>query len=457
MRVVGFNVETVVYQKHSLTMWDVGGCDKIRPLIRHYLPGTQAMILVIDANDLERVEVVRDQFWYLIQNDEVKNIPVLVYINKSDLPHAKNASYFQDKLGLHTLRGNPWHTQTCSAISGEGLYEGLDWLIHVLKSPTSKSIPVEALPPMNSEEERFVRWLAIEDEETTEEFVTKFCSQQPLGQPFDHRVFLRVIWSCLQVFGRRDAVKRIFDQIGFYLAEKNETLIYFWIQLVHYARETTKHSSEHFSEFLVRNPQLLNEQDLPLTYYRERTLFSDQAKSALVLPDLKRLPSILVNTTATSTTPPKKVEDQQEIVMNLDDDEFLGQFESCTLTSWSHKTHLRMAWLYLTRHGRRDGVKKIFDGIKKFIDQSEVSRKTTFHFTMTYFWIQMIDLAIATHPKETNFDEFIRVNPHLMNGGLFLDYYKKETMLNNPTARAEFVLPDVKPLPTLVVSGNGKV
>ncbi|CAF1625717.1 unnamed protein product [Adineta ricciae] len=71
---------------------------------------------------------------------------------------------------------------------------------------------------------------------------------------------------------------------------------------------------------------------------------------------------------------------------------------------------------------------------------------------MTYFWIQMIDLAIAQSPKDLTFEEFLRQNPQLMNGGLFLEYYKKETMLNNPTARQEMVLPDIKPLPTLLAS-----
>ncbi len=50
-----------------------------------------------------------------------------------------------------------------------------------------------------------------------------------------------------------------------------------------------------------------------------------------------------------------------------------------------------MACLYLTRDGRRIGVNKIFDGIKNFIQNSQTARKTIFHFTMTYFWIQMIE------------------------------------------------------------------
>jgi len=37
---VGFNVEHVQYKKIDMTMWDVGGQDKIRRLWRHYYLNT---------------------------------------------------------------------------------------------------------------------------------------------------------------------------------------------------------------------------------------------------------------------------------------------------------------------------------------------------------------------------------------------------------------------------------
>lgn len=55
----------------------------------------------------------------------------------------------------------------------------------------------------------------------------------------------------------------------------------------------------------------------------------------------------------------------------------------------------------------------------------------------------MVDIAINQSPPGISFDEFMKLNPQLMDGGLFLQYYKKETMLNNPTARMEFVLPGI--------------
>jgi GTPase SAR1 family protein len=48
---IGFNVETVDYGGMVFTMWDVGGCDKIRPLIRHYYQNTQVLVVVVDTND----------------------------------------------------------------------------------------------------------------------------------------------------------------------------------------------------------------------------------------------------------------------------------------------------------------------------------------------------------------------------------------------------------------------
>ncbi|KAK7258899.1 hypothetical protein RIF29_24488 [Crotalaria pallida] len=39
-----------------------------------------------------------------------------------------NDAEITDKLGLHSLRQRHWYIQSTCATSGEGLYEGLDWL-----------------------------------------------------------------------------------------------------------------------------------------------------------------------------------------------------------------------------------------------------------------------------------------------------------------------------------------
>ncbi|KAM0898399.1 hypothetical protein ACQ4PT_021984 [Festuca glaucescens] len=125
---IGFNVETVEYKNISFTVWDVGGQDKIRPLWRHYFQNTQGLIFVVDSNDRERVVEARDELHRMLNEDELRDAVLLVFANKQDLPNAMNAAEITDKLGLHSLRQRHWYIQSTCATSGEGLYEGLDWL-----------------------------------------------------------------------------------------------------------------------------------------------------------------------------------------------------------------------------------------------------------------------------------------------------------------------------------------
>ena len=60
--------------------------------------------------------------------DELRDAVLLVFANKQDLPNAMNAAEITDKLGLHSLRQRGWYIQSTCATTGDGLYEGLDWL-----------------------------------------------------------------------------------------------------------------------------------------------------------------------------------------------------------------------------------------------------------------------------------------------------------------------------------------
>ncbi|XP_028354091.1 ADP-ribosylation factor 2 [Physeter macrocephalus] len=134
LSVPSFNVETVEYKNISFTVWDVGGQDKIRPLWRHYFQNTQGLIFVVDSNDRERVNEAREELTRMLAEDELRDAVLLVFVNKQDLPNAMNAAEITDKLGLHSLRQRNWYIQATCATSGDGLYEGLDWLSNQLKT-----------------------------------------------------------------------------------------------------------------------------------------------------------------------------------------------------------------------------------------------------------------------------------------------------------------------------------
>lgn len=130
---IGFNVETVEYRNISFTVWDVGGQDKIRPLWRHYYQNTQGLIFVVDSNDKERMGDAREELERMLGEDELRDAVLLVFANKQDLPNALSAAEITDKLGLHTLgRHRNWYIQATCATTGDGLYEGLDWLSNAL-------------------------------------------------------------------------------------------------------------------------------------------------------------------------------------------------------------------------------------------------------------------------------------------------------------------------------------
>jgi len=129
---IGFNVETVEYKNLSFTVWDVGGQDKIRPLWRHYYQGTNGLIYVVDSNDRDRVEDAREELNKMLNEDEMRDAVVLVFANKQDLPNAMTAAEITEKLGLHNMRNRQWFIQSACATTGDGLYEGLDWLSRTL-------------------------------------------------------------------------------------------------------------------------------------------------------------------------------------------------------------------------------------------------------------------------------------------------------------------------------------
>jgi len=131
---IGFNVETVEYKNISFTVWDVGGQDKIRPLWRHYYQGTQGLIFVVDSNDRDRIEDAKDELNKMLNEDEMRDAIVLVFANKQDLPNAMAAAEVTEKLGLQNMRNRQWFIQSACATTGDGLYEGLDWMSRTLSS-----------------------------------------------------------------------------------------------------------------------------------------------------------------------------------------------------------------------------------------------------------------------------------------------------------------------------------
>lgn len=127
---IGFNLETVDYKNISLTVWDLVAQDKMRAQWRNYYQNSQGLIFVVDSNDRNRVNDAREELHLMLKEAGLSNTALLVLANKKDLPNAMSAAEVTDQLGLNTISGRKWFLQRTSAISttGDGLYEGLDWM-----------------------------------------------------------------------------------------------------------------------------------------------------------------------------------------------------------------------------------------------------------------------------------------------------------------------------------------
>ncbi|CAK6446777.1 unnamed protein product [Pipistrellus nathusii] len=123
---IGFNLETVEYKNINFVVWDLHSQDKSRFMWNYYCPGKHGLIFVVDSTDQERMEEARQEMMRMMT--EMKDVVLLVLANKQDLPNAMDAAEITDKLGLHSLHDRTWYLQATSAITGAGLYEGLDWL-----------------------------------------------------------------------------------------------------------------------------------------------------------------------------------------------------------------------------------------------------------------------------------------------------------------------------------------
>mmetsp|Transcript_10209 Transcript_10209/g.13397 ORF Transcript_10209/g.13397 Transcript_10209/m.13397 type:complete len:186 (+) Transcript_10209:72-629(+) len=137
---IGFNVEKVQYKRLEFVVWDVGGQDKIRPLWRHYFSNTDALIYVVDSSDRDRIDLARSTLEWLLSEYDLQNVHLLIYANKQDIPNSLTPAELAKVLGLFNVRHQKWFIQSSCALSGDGLYEGLDWLAQAFKIEKRRSI-----------------------------------------------------------------------------------------------------------------------------------------------------------------------------------------------------------------------------------------------------------------------------------------------------------------------------
>jgi hypothetical protein len=135
----------------------------------------------------------------------------------------------------------------------------------------------------------------------------------------------------------------------------------------------------------------------------------------------------------------------------MDDGQFLLRFESAAIPSdhWTHRDHVRVAFLYLRDGLFDDALIRIRRGIQELNRANGILDSSTsgYHETVTVAWARIIASTIGTQKLVHDFDAFEIANPHLLTKGLLRKYYTRDRLFSTE-ARSTFVDADISPLPS---------
>ncbi|XP_055316692.1 ADP-ribosylation factor-like protein 6 isoform X2 [Sitodiplosis mosellana] len=125
----------------AFTAFDMSGAGRYRNLWEHHFKSTQGIIFVIDSSDRMRLVVVKDELDILIKHPDIQNrrIPILFFANKIDCPDSLSSVKIAAALGLEKLKDKPWHISSSNALSGEGLQDGIQWLVQQIRDMLANS------------------------------------------------------------------------------------------------------------------------------------------------------------------------------------------------------------------------------------------------------------------------------------------------------------------------------
>jgi hypothetical protein len=125
------------------------------------------------------------------------------------------------------------------------------------------------------------------------EFLATFERGEFGGDAFPHRAHLRMAWLYVSDLGPEAAIAKAADGIR-NLAQCNgrpslyhDTLTRAWVYVVAAAIARCRYAT--FSEFMERNPHLVDKHHL-LRYYSRDLLMSARARASWVAPDLRPIP-----------------------------------------------------------------------------------------------------------------------------------------------------------------------
>lgn len=137
---------------------------------------------------------------------------------------------------------------------------------------------------------------------------------------------------------------------------------------------------------------------------------------------------------------------------HLPDAQLLAAFESQSISrpNWTHRAHVKIAYLYLTKYPFPEALEKIRTGIQKLnaANRVEESPTTGYNETTTVAFAHLVAATMAAYstvlPTPTA-EIFCNTHPHLLSPTILRLFYSPERRMH-PDAKHTFIEPDLAPL-----------
>ena len=118
---------------------------------------------------------------------------------------------------------------------------------------------------------------------------------------------------------------------------------------------------------------------------------------------------------------------------------------------WTHRAHVKVAYLYLRRFSLEETISKMRQGVQRYNAANDVPEgpDTGYNETTTQAFIRIVHAVMSEYesvfPTKTA-DEFCDTHPQLLSKHILRFFYSPDQRMH-PDAKTTFVEPDLAPLP----------
>jgi signal recognition particle receptor subunit beta len=126
----------------KLVNCDLSGHKSFRSIWDSLIVGKpDVLVYVVDASDSSTISETRDILKSFVSSERLKNTPLIILYNKTDVDGVPSAEKLNSELGLPgLLSGREWKAIQTSAKNGAGISDLLEWILQQIKAKTGVGV-----------------------------------------------------------------------------------------------------------------------------------------------------------------------------------------------------------------------------------------------------------------------------------------------------------------------------